>query len=179
MIVCDSSSPPHFNCDCPQSPNCASIFDIRLRHQPQTCACSTYIYSTSFSVPSLFSFPRLLHNARWHFNWGSSSSQSSHATSPRKTTRRLRCLGPAVRQVVGKHSARNQNSFTSTDWTVPQQWTGAMDDEYDPAIMHLLQAHWIFCNEQSASVYAWAGSLLMPKYLLLMSHRQSWMRKTD
>ena len=54
-IVCDSSYPPHFNRDCPQSPNCASIFDIRFRHQPQTRACSTYIFSFFFGSHSAFS----------------------------------------------------------------------------------------------------------------------------
>ena len=59
------------------------------------------------------------------------------------------------------------HSNTCKDWklTILQEWTGANDDKYNPSIIHLLQARWIFQNEQSPSIYAWAGPMLMPKYL--------------
>jgi hypothetical protein len=45
------------------------------------------------------------------------------------------------------------------------------NDEYNPIFLDLLQAHWIFRNEQNPAVYAWAGSLLMPKHLPTISSK--------
>jgi hypothetical protein len=95
---------------------------------------------------------------------------SPHGSSPRQASRRPRHLGQSLRGNLGKSFAmRSQCVLTET----LQNQTGAStDDEDDPIFLDLLQARWIFRNEQSPSVYAWAGSLLMPKFLPLLTSKE-------